>query len=47
MSLDATSISSWNTVLAMSMLSLVPGIVLFFSAQSYFVEGVTSGSIKG
>lgn len=47
MSLDATSASSWNQVLAMSTLSLVPGIVLFFSAQQYFVEGISSAGIKG
>ena len=47
MSLDATSASNWNQVLAMSILSLVPGTVLFFSAQKYFVEGVTSAGVKG
>lgn len=47
MSLDATSASNWNQVLAMSVLSLVPGTVLFFSAQKYFVEGVTSAGVKG
>ena len=47
MSLDATSASNWNQVLAMSVLSLVPGTVLFFSAQKYFVEGITSAGVKG
>lgn len=47
MSLDSTSASNWNQVLAMAVVSLVPGIVLFFSAQRYFVDGISSGSIKG
>lgn len=47
MSLDATSASNWNQVLAMSVLSLIPGTVLFFAAQKYFVEGVTSAGVKG
>lgn len=47
MSLDATAAANWNQVLAMSVLSLLPGTILFFSAQKYFVEGVSAGSIKG
>jgi oligogalacturonide transport system permease protein len=47
MSLDVTSAANWNQVLAMTTLSLIPGTVLFFSAQNYFVEGVSAGSIKG
>lgn len=47
MSLDATSASNWNQVLAMSVVSLIPGTILFFSAQKYFVEGVTSAGVKG
>ncbi len=47
MSLDSTVASNWNQVLAMSVLSLLPGIILFFSAQKYFVEGVTSAGVKG
>ncbi|MDF2888594.1 MAG: sugar transporter permease [Lacrimispora sp.] len=47
MSLDATSASNWNQVLAMSVLSLLPGTILFFAAQKYFVEGVTSAGVKG
>ncbi len=47
MSLDATAAANWNQVLAMSVLSLLPGTILFFSAQKYFVEGVSAGSVKG
>jgi oligogalacturonide transport system permease protein len=47
MSLDNTMSSNWNQVLAMSAVSLIPGALLFFSAQRYFVEGVSAGSVKG
>lgn len=47
MSLDSTSAANWNQVLAMSVVSLIPGTVLFFSAQKYFVEGVASAGVKG
>lgn len=47
MSLDATAAANWNQVLAMSVLSLLPGTILFFTAQKYFVEGVSAGSVKG
>ena len=47
LSLDAESIVQWNKVMAMSVLSVVPLIILFFAAQKYFVEGATAGAIKG
>ncbi|MFV0413342.1 MAG: carbohydrate ABC transporter permease [Oscillospiraceae bacterium] len=47
MSLDSTSAANWNQVLAMSVVSLLPGTILIFSAQKSFVEGISSGSIKG
>jgi oligogalacturonide transport system permease protein len=31
----------------MSVISLIPGTIIFFSAQKYFVEGVSAGSVKG
>ena len=48
MSIDTSSgIVEWNQILAMSLISLLPALILFFSAQKYFVEGVTSSGIKG
>ena len=48
MSIDQSSgIVEWNQILAMYFLALVPALVLFFSAQKYFVEGVTSSGVKG
>lgn len=45
--LDATGISSWGSMFAMSVLSLVPCLVLFFSLQKYFVKGISATGIKG
>lgn len=48
MSIDSQGATTpWNQIMAMSLLSLVPPILLYFFAQKYFVEGVTAGSIKG
>lgn len=47
LNVDPSTNTPWNQVFAMSVISLLPAIVLFFSAQKYFVEGVTSSGIKG
>jgi len=47
LNVDPSTNTPWNQVFAMSILSLLPAIILFFSAQKYFVEGVTSSGIKG
>ncbi len=48
MSIDSQGASTpWNQILAMSFVSLIPPILLYFCAQNYFVEGTTAGSIKG
>lgn len=47
-SIDTSSgVVAWNQIFAMSVISLLPAIILFFSAQKYFIEGVTSSGIKG
>lgn len=45
--LDSTGISSWGPMFAMSVLSIVPCFVLFFSLQKYFVQGISTTGIKG
>ncbi len=45
--IDATGISSWGPMFAMSVLSLVPCFILFFSLQRYFVQGIATTGIKG
>ncbi|MBF6978544.1 carbohydrate ABC transporter permease [Tuanshanicoccus lijuaniae] len=48
MNIDTSSgVVEWNQIMAMSIISLLPAIILYFSAQKYFVEGVTSTGIKG
>ncbi len=48
MSIDNSSgIVQWNQIIAMSIISILPSIILYFSAQKYFVEGTTSSGIKG
>ncbi|HLW22385.1 MAG TPA: carbohydrate ABC transporter permease [Sphaerochaetaceae bacterium] len=45
--LDASGISSWGPMFAMSVLSLMPAFILFFSLQKYFVKGIATTGIKG
>lgn len=47
MSIDVTEATSWNQILAMSTIALLPSLLLFFAAQRYFVEGTTVGAVKG
>lgn len=47
MSLDTMSQVSYNQVLAMATVSLMPCTVLFFLSQKTFVEGVSFSGIKG
>ncbi|MBW4085098.1 carbohydrate ABC transporter permease [Paenibacillus sp. S150] len=47
LSLDASSAVSWNQVLAMSVVSIVPCVLLFFFCQKYFVEGISTTGLKG
>lgn len=47
LSLDTSSAVSWNQVLAMSVVSIVPCILLFFFTQKYFVEGISTTGLKG
>jgi multiple sugar transport system permease protein len=41
------SASSWNLMLAGTAISLVPMIVVYIAFNRYFIEGLTSGSVKG
>ncbi len=44
---DAGAVSNWGGALAMSVLSMIPPFILFFSLQKYFVKGITTTGIKG
>ncbi|ORC30326.1 sugar ABC transporter permease [Marispirochaeta aestuarii] len=47
MSMDITDAISWNQLMAMSLLTMIPPILIFFFAQRYFVEGITTTGLKG
>ncbi len=47
LSIDAMGIPPWNEIAAMSLLAMTPPIVIFFSAQKYFVEGIVTTGMKG
>ena len=47
LSMDADTGFDWNRVLAVSLISIIPSLVVFFLAQNSFVEGITAGSVKG
>jgi oligogalacturonide transport system permease protein len=47
MSIGATEEVEWASVIAISVVALVPSLVVFFLAQRHFIEGATSSGIKG
>lgn len=47
MALDNEGAVNWNQVMAMSVVTILPCVVVFFMAQKYFVEGITTTGLKG
>jgi oligogalacturonide transport system permease protein len=47
MSMDAENVMRWDKVMAMSFLTMLPCILIFFFAQKYFVEGIATTGLKG
>lgn len=47
LSIDATEAFAWNQILAMTVLALTPSLVVFFIAQKYFIDGISTGGVKG
>ncbi|MNZ85922.1 L-arabinose transport system permease protein AraQ [compost metagenome] len=45
--MDTQSAMPWGQMLAMSLLSVVPAVIIFFFAQKHFVEGISAGALKG
>ena len=37
----------WHLLMAATVLAILPGVIMFFSLQRYFVEGITLTGIKG
>ena len=46
MLIDAWEIK-WGELLAMSLVSIIPALILFFTRQKDFVEGVATSGLKG
>lgn len=47
MSMDADTGFEWNRVLAMSLISIIPSLIVFFLAQDQFIDGIAAGGVKG
>ncbi len=45
--LDSSGSSNWGAVFAMSTLSIVPSLIIFFVGQKYFTQGIATTGIKG
>lgn len=43
----STEAVKWNEVMAMSVCSIAPLVILFFLCQRYFVDGVATSGLKG
>lgn len=44
--LDSSGMSSWGSMFAMSVLSILPCFILFFTLQKYFVQGIATTGLK-
>ena len=47
LSMDSTSGFNWNRILALSLISIIPQLVVFFCAQDAFIDGISAGAVKG
>ncbi len=45
--MDNAASINWGALFAMSILSVLPLMILYFSAQKYFVEGIATSGLKG
>lgn len=46
LAIDADSAVNWNSIIAMSCVSLLPVILLFLCMQKYFVQGIATTGMK-
>ncbi|CAH0120198.1 MULTISPECIES: carbohydrate ABC transporter permease [unclassified Paenibacillus] len=44
---DTQASVPWGQLMAMSLVSIVPSVIIFFLAQRHFVEGIAAGGLKG
>ena len=47
LSMDADSGFNWNRILALSLISIIPQLVVFFCAQDAFIDGISAGAVQG
>jgi multiple sugar transport system permease protein len=47
MFLDSDTLSNWGAMFAMSTVSLIPVIAVFFAFQKFIVEGISTSGLKG
>ncbi|KIL42364.1 ABC transporter permease [Gordoniibacillus kamchatkensis] len=47
MFIDTQSAVAWGQLLAMSLVSVLPPVAIFFLAQKHFVEGIATTGLKG
>lgn len=47
MFLDSETVSNWGAMFAMSVVSLLPVLAVFFAFQRYIVEGISTSGLKG
>ena len=47
LSMDGDTGFAWNRILALSLISILPQLIVFFCAQDQFVEGISAGAVKG
>ena len=47
LSMDADNGFNWNRILALSLISIIPQLVVFFCAHDAFIDGISAGAVKG
>ena len=47
LSMDADNGFNWNRILALSLISIIPQLVVFFCEQDAFIDGISAGAVKG
>ena len=47
LSMDADSGFNWIRILALSLISIIPQLIVFFCAQDAFIDGISAGAVKG
>lgn len=47
LSMDSDAGFEWNRILALSFISILPSLIIFFCAQNQFIDGISAGGVKG